>query len=131
MTGISIFSYNEYIIPVALIITIGFFCIVKKKNEEHSYEISLADGIIHKKKVVQKEEGAVKKRRMDWYEVVGYAGQFGFSIALPIAGGAIGGSYLDKKWGSSPMMTVVCLVLGVALSGIQFVNVIHTISKRN
>jgi len=40
----------------------------------------------------------------------------GFSIAIWIGGGAILGHWLDGKFDTSPVLTVVLLVLGLALS---------------
>ena len=37
----------------------------------------------------------------------------GFAIAIPIAGGALLGNSLDKKFGSSPKLTLILLLTGL------------------
>jgi len=39
----------------------------------------------------------------------------GLDIAIPVVLGLFGGSWLDKKYGTNPWLTVVGMVLGVAV----------------
>lgn len=55
-----------------------------------------------------KEEG---RRRL--LQVLSIATELGFSISLPIAGGAFLGQLLDKKFNASPRMTLSLIFLGV------------------
>lgn len=43
-----------------------------------------------------------------------YYSSIGLSMALAIFIGLAVGVYLDRKWGSSPWMTLIFLVLGIA-----------------
>ncbi len=49
--------------------------------------------------------------------VLSIATELGFSISLPIAGGAFLGQLLDNKFGSAPRMTLSLIFLGVFLGG--------------
>jgi len=75
----------------------------------------------NKKFIVVKEK--LKKRPRDkgrgWSRFLSFAGltvELGFVIALPIAGGAILGRWLDQKFGLSPKMTLSFIFLGVFLA---------------
>lgn len=76
-------------------------------------------------KKTEKEKGMVNS----WY-YFGLAGEIGFAVALPIAGGAILGSFLDRKFGTYPTYTLSLLFAGVVLSVVNFVITIQTILKR-
>jgi len=60
-----------------------------------------------------------------WY--AGYFGDLGFTIAIPIAGGAFLGSYLDRRWSTYPKATLILLFVGVVLSIVQFIRIIREI----
>lgn len=77
----------------------------------------------------QKKSAKTKGTVNSWY-YFGLAGQIGFAIALPIAGGAILGSYIDRQSGSYPTYTITLLFVGIVLSMINFVVTIRTILKR-
>jgi len=79
----------------------------------------------YRTKKIYKTKGTVNS----WY-YFGLAGQIGFSIALPIAGGAVIGSYIDERFGSYPRYTIVLLFAGIILSMINFVVIVHSIIKR-
>jgi len=64
-----------------------------------------------------------------WY-YMGAAGEIGFAIALPIAGGAILGSWLDQKSGTYPRYTLSLLVTGIVLSVINFYFIIKAIIEK-
>lgn len=83
------------------------------------------------------EGGSVEKPRRQkpetastsWY-YFGIVGQIGFSIALPIAGGAIGGSFVDRYFATYPRWTLGLLGLGVAVSFLTFYQTIRTLLQR-
>ena len=81
--------------------------------------------------VLYQQIRSVKKRNTEnsWY-YFGLAGQIGFAVALPIAGGAILGSYIDRKLGSYPTYTISLLFAGIVLSMINFIITIQTILKK-
>jgi len=64
-----------------------------------------------------------------WY-YFGLSGQIGFAIALPIAGGAMLGSYIDDWFHTYPQYTVILLFVGILLSMVNFVFTIQSILKR-
>lgn len=61
-----------------------------------------------------------------WY-YFGIVGQIGFSIAIPIAGGAIVGSALDRRWSTYPQWTLGLLGAGVVISFVTFYQVIKMV----
>jgi predicted F0F1-ATPase subunit len=74
-----------------------------------------------------------KKRRIKdisyvspWY-FLGLVGQLGYSIALPIAGGAILGRVVDDKFGTYPRATLSLLLLGIVIAGIGFYTTIREV----
>jgi ATP synthase protein I len=81
--------------------------------------------ILYRTKKSNKAKGMVNS----WY-YFGLAGQIGFSIALPIAGGAVLGSYIDKRFESYPQYTIVLLFAGIILSMINFIIIVQSILKR-
>ena len=90
--------------------------------------------VIDKSDVAVKPREARGKKRLNtpstWY-YMGFVGEVGFAIALPIVGGALAGSYLDKQLASYPRATLSLLVLGTVLSLVNFVRlVLDVINKR-
>ena len=72
-----------------------------------------------------------KKRRIKdisyvspWY-FLGLVGQLGYSIALPIAGGAILGRTIDDRYGTYPRATLLLLLLGIGIAGVGFLTTIR------
>ncbi len=63
-----------------------------------------------------------------WY-YLGLVGQIGFSIAIPIAGGALLGSFIDRQWGTYPRATLGLLLFGVVISFVTFYQTIQTVLK--
>lgn len=97
------------------------------KHEEQSgggqYELIL-DGTT--KKINKKSRNRASS---SWY-YVGFATDLGFTIALPIVGGAILGKYLDGAWGTYPKATLSLLLLGIVISVVGFVGTIREILKK-
>lgn len=73
-----------------------------------------------------------KKKRLpsSTWSYVGFATDLGFTIALPIAGGAILGKYLDGLWGSYPKTTLSLLFLGIVISMVGFITIIRDVLKK-
>lgn len=46
--------------------------------------------------------------------------ELGLSIALPIAGGAFLGNLIDKKFATSPRMTLFFIFLGLIIAAVNF-----------
>lgn len=68
------------------------------------------------------------KQDSSWY-YLGAVGQIGFAIAIPIAGGAFLGSYLDRSWGTYPKLTLGLLILGILVSGLSFYKTVQELLK--
>lgn len=79
-----------------------------------------------------KKDTGKNKGTDSWY-YFGIVGQIGFSIAIPIAGGALLGSFIDSKWNTYPRSTLGLLLIGVVISIITFYKTIKSVidsSKR-
>ncbi|MBI4065434.1 AtpZ/AtpI family protein [Candidatus Gottesmanbacteria bacterium] len=76
----------------------------------------------------RKDEKQNKNNLDSWY-YLGVVGQIGFSIALPIAGGAILGSFIDRQMSIYPKATLGLLFFGVVVSCVTFYQTIKTILK--
>ncbi len=65
--------------------------------------------------VVEKEVKTVdetEEERTRFFSMITTSTQLGFAVALPIAGGALLGTYLDKLLGMSPRMTLSLIFFG-------------------
>ncbi|MFH0750024.1 MAG: AtpZ/AtpI family protein [Candidatus Gottesmanbacteria bacterium] len=89
------------------------------------YEVSLFEDHLVASDNPLKKRKRFKQKGSLFY--IGYVGQIGLVIALPIAGGAGIGSYLDTKWGTYPKMTMSGLLIGIVISVINFIAVIKEI----
>ncbi len=94
------------------------------KREENRYEVSLFDNHFVSSRPLKKTTRTKEKSSLFY---LGYVGQIGFVIAIPIAGGAGLGSYLDAKWGTYPKMTLALLCIGIVISIVNFISVIKEI----
>lgn len=61
---------------------------------------------------------------------VGFASDFGFSIALPLGGSLIVGRYLDERFGFTPKATIVSLIVGFLISMTTFIRAIRDVMKK-
>lgn len=105
---------------------------MKKKNQQ-AYDLTFHEGTLTttskkgnrgKRGIPRKDSGQAGKSAW-WY--AGYFGDLGFTIAIPIAGGAFLGSYLDRRWSTYPKATLILLFVGVVLSIVQFIRIIREI----
>src|SRR3990172_6055117 len=94
-----------------------------EKKRRDQYDLVIDRGAIDARTRKTQDRGT---SRNSWY-YFGVVGQIGFSIALPIAGGAIGGSLLDRHFGSYPRLTLGLLTLGTIISFITFYQTIKTL----
>lgn len=79
--------------------------------------------------VPKKVKAGGKRASQGWY-YLGFIGEVGFTIAIPIAGGALVGTYLDRMWGTYPKATLSFLFIGIAVSLVGFVRVIQDIIRQ-
>lgn len=98
-----------------------------KRTSTEQYDLVLERGVAQSSKRKSKDN---RGSQTSWY-YFGVVGQIGFSIALPIAGGALGGSYLDSRYGSYPRWTLGLLSLGIVISFITFYQTIKTVLKNS
>lgn len=64
-----------------------------------------------------------------WY-YVGFAGDLGFTIAVPIAGGALLGLLIDRQWSTYPKATLCLLLLGIIISMVGFIRTVRELMRR-
>lgn len=95
-----------------------------------------------KKKIVDLQLGAVREREKDTVafkkkitnkllQDLNSGINLGFAIALPLVGGALVGSYLDKKFGTTPKVTLVLIFLGLIIACFYLLKVIRDVLKNN
>jgi predicted F0F1-ATPase subunit len=82
-------------------------------------------------KLTKKVAGNDKLYKIDrTWTVLGYIGQIGFAVALPITLGAIAGRYIDVRFGTYPKFTLSLLMFGLIISVLGFVRTIQIIIKK-
>ncbi|MCL4360063.1 AtpZ/AtpI family protein [Patescibacteria group bacterium] len=52
-----------------------------------------------------------------YFALISLASELGFSISLPIVGGALIGNFLDSRFGTGPRLTLSCLFIGLVIAG--------------
>jgi hypothetical protein len=84
------------------------------------YNITLTDGLRGaKNRPIQKKKGSDSA-----WQYLGIVGQIGYAVALPLSGGAIVGSLVDRKFGWYPKGTLFGLGVGFVVSIGIFIRVI-------
>lgn len=70
-------------------------------------------------KIIEEQAPPVQDedKRSKMLHVVSIASELGFSIAIPIAGGAFLGQILDGKFHTTPRITLSLIFLGVFIAG--------------
>lgn len=76
------------------------------------------------------DEARKKSNLKDTWFYLGFVGEIGFTIALPIVGGAFLGLYLDRAWLTYPSVTLLLLFTGIVLSFIAFIATIREVLTR-
>lgn len=76
----------------------------------------------------QKEKRKRSGQSAPWY-YLGLIGEIGFAIAVPIAGGTLGGVLLDRMWSTTPKATLSLLLIGVIVSFFNLYKTVQTIVK--
>lgn len=94
-------------------------------NEEYELMLSEQDG----RAILKKREIKRTGYTSGWY-YLSFIGQIGFAIAIPIAGGALVGSYLDRIWSTYPKATLSLLFLGIVISVVGFFNTVMEIIRK-
>jgi len=80
--------------------------------------------------VKRRDEETKHRKKADkaWY-YLGFVGQIGYAIALPIAGGGVLGEYIDRRFSTYPKATLLFLLLGIILSLVGFIDTIRDLIK--
>lgn len=96
----------------------------KEESEREQYTLLLTpeSNTISQRRNTKKP----KKENHAWF-YLGLVGNIGYTVALPIAGGAILGSFLDNKLSTYPKLTLSLLLLGTVISVIGFIQTIRDI----
>lgn len=103
----------------------------KNSNQglDNRFEVMLSGSTPIKKK--ESKENKEQKARNSTMYYLGYVGELGFAISIPIVFCTLIGKYLDDRWTTYPKMTLLLLIVGCVVSVINFIEVIKTILKRS
>lgn len=71
------------------------------------------DKILQEELEEEKPPQNTEETRSKFLAMISLASELGFSISLPIAGGALLGQFLDAKLNTSPRMTLSLIFLGL------------------
>jgi F0F1-type ATP synthase assembly protein I len=71
------------------------------------------------------------KKDSEMYRILGLVGSFSFTTAGAVAGGYFLGSYLDKKFNSSPWFMLSLIILGITASFIEFFKLIKKLNNES
>lgn len=97
-------------------------------QDKERYDLLLNGGGLHK--IKKEDSAAADSKGPDWYYYLGFVGHIGFTIALPIAGGALLGVYVDRVWSTYPKGTLSFLLLGIVISGLSFYKIVRDIINK-
>ncbi|MBI2616981.1 AtpZ/AtpI family protein [Candidatus Gottesmanbacteria bacterium] len=70
-----------------------------------------------------------KKARGDTNHILSLAGSVGFSMSVPLVGGAIIGSIVDRRLQTSPRMTLFFLFLGLFIGGYSIYKILKELEN--
>ncbi len=96
-----------------------------KIQNQQAYDLTFHEGTLTSTPKKGNRDKKSTEKSAWWY--AGYFGDLGFTIAIPIAGGAFLGSFLDRRWSTYPQATLILLFVGVLLSIVQFIRIIREI----
>lgn len=71
--------------------------------------------LLEESEEVEKPKEDEETRKSRFLAMISLASELGFSISLPIAGGAILGQFLDNKFNTSPRLTLSLIFFGLFL----------------
>lgn len=72
-----------------------------------------------------------KDKNSETYHILGLVGSFGFTTAGAIAGGYFIGSYLDRKFNTSPWIMISFIMLGIIGSFIELFKLARKLFHEN
>lgn len=81
------------------------------------------DKFLEEKEEEEKPKEDEQKARSRFLAMISLASELGFSISLPIAGGALLGQFLDNKFSTSPRITLSLIFFGlfIGVTNIYFI----------
>lgn len=91
---------------------------VLKLGSDHKLELSQES--VKEKKVSEKK----------YYQSLSIASELGLSLAIPLAGGAFLGSFLDSKFHTTPKLTLSLIFLGLFIGVVNIYYIIKDIDKK-
>lgn len=60
-----------------------------------------------------------EKEKSVFWQAVGFAFKFGYTVTIPLVALALAGRFLDKKFDSSPLLLLTGIVLSLIISSIM------------
>ena len=96
-------------------------------DEVGEFDFSISDEV---PKFNPRKRKHKKSASSETFSYVGFASDLGFSIALPLGGSLIIGRYLDERFGFTPKLTIVSLIVGFLISMTTFIKAIRAVMKR-
>lgn len=64
------------------------------------------------------------------WQVLGFAWELGFIIALPLVALGLAGKYLDARWGTRPWLTLAGILLAMVSTGLWLYRRLREVTKR-
>jgi len=102
--------------------------VTKKKIVKERIRLSLhRDG----NSIEEENFPSIEKKKRNAFFYLGYVGEIGFVIAIPIVGGVLLGSYLDRIWHTYPTWTMSLLFFGIFVSIVNFIHTVQDIIKHS
>lgn len=96
-------------------------------KEKEQFDVQIEEGVLQ---AHPRKRFRTHQRSPSLYYYLGFVGQIGFTIAIPIAGGAIIGRQLDQAWSTYPRWTLALLLTGVVVSVFAFFTTIRELLKK-
>lgn len=90
------------------------------------FDLSFGDG---QNRIKTRKSKQSKETSAHSWRYLGLVGDLGFSMALPIAGGAFLGTFIDNKWSMYPKATLALLLAGVVVSCINLIVIVRRVIK--
>lgn len=100
----------------------------RSRDEVGEFDMSVSDDVLKLNPRKRKQKKSASSPILSY---VGFASDFGFSIALPLGGALILGRYLDERFGISPKATIVSLIIGFLISMTTFIRVVRDVINNN
>lgn len=97
------------------------------KKKQFTLLLNEKGGVI----VSSKKDREARARRGDAWFYLGFVGEIGFTIALPLVAGALLGKFLDEQWSTYPNTTLLLLFAGGVVSVVGFIKTIQELIHKN